>query len=76
MSATRVTATEDALTGLEASAPDDARRARARHLRDAVRDARNAVEDVIHVRDTTTQLRELSATAARLDAALSPQTTT
>lgn len=70
VAARRVTTIEDRLTGLEASAPDDAGRARASALRDAVRDARHAVEDLVQVRDTTTQIRELSSIATRLEAAL------
>ena len=70
----RVTSIEDRLTGLEASAPDEASRTRARQLRDAIRDARQAVDDLVQTRSQATQVRELASTTARLDAALAPPT--
>ena len=74
LAAPRVTSIEDRLTGLEASAPEGSGRTRARQLRDAVREARHAVDDVVQVRDQQTLALELSSTSARLDAALAPPT--
>lgn len=72
VSAARVGALEDRFTGLEASAPDDARRARSRALRDAVRGARAEVEDVVSSRDATSAPVRLADATARLQAALNP----
>ncbi len=68
VSAARVGAVEDRLTGLEAAAPDETRGARARALRDAVRGARADVESLIASRDQVSapvRLAATSATAAR-----------
>ena len=72
VSAARVGALEDRFTGLEASAPDDARRARSRALRDAVRGARAEVEDVVASRDAASMPVRLADATARLQAALNP----
>lgn len=63
----RVTAVEDSLTALEASAPDDASGARARTLRDAVRSASHSVRDLA---DAAAPSVEWDAVAATLEAAL------
>jgi hypothetical protein len=70
VAASRVTQVEDQLTGLESSAPDEVRRNRALVLRDAVRDARHGVEQVIVTRDPTTVPRDLAAVATNLSAVL------
>ena len=70
VAAGRVTAAEDRLTGLETSAPDEARGARAVALRDAVRAARQGVEDLLVTRDPATLGRGLALLASRLSAAL------
>ncbi len=49
--ADRVTAVEDRLTALEASAPDDATRTETRTLRDAVRASRGRVEELLQSGD-------------------------
>ena len=72
VSAGRVVATEDQLTGLEPTAPDEAGRARALELRDAVRDARRGVEGLVTSGEPATLARELGAIAARLSDTLSP----
>lgn len=72
VSAARVGAAEDRLTGLEASAPDDARRARSRALRDAVRGARAEVEDIVAARDAASMPVRLADATARLQSALNP----
>lgn len=66
----RVSALEDRLTALEATAPDDADRGRARTLRDAVRASRNRLGGLIAARDADALLRDLDAVAAELDTAL------
>ena len=68
--AARVAGAEDRLTGLEASAPDESRRTRARTLRDAVRAARADVESVISSRDQLSAPPRLAASAAALQTAL------
>ena len=72
VSAARVGAVEDRLTGLEAAAPDETRGARARTLRDAVRGTRADVEALIASRDQVSAPVQLAATSARLLAALNP----
>ena len=59
VAAARVTRAEDKLTGLESTAPDEARGSRARSLRDAVRAARLGIEHLIVSRDPVTQPRDL-----------------
>jgi hypothetical protein len=66
----RVSAVEDRLTALEASAPDDAGRARALTLRDAVRVSRGHMERLVGSAATDTVMRDLDAAAAELEAAL------
>ena len=68
--ASRVARSEDRLTGLEASAPDESRRTRARTLRDAVRSARADVESVIASRDQLSAPPRLAASSAALQTAL------
>jgi hypothetical protein len=68
--AARVARVEDRLTGLEASAPDESRRTRARALRDAVRAARGDVEALIASRDQLSAGPRLAASSATLQAAL------
>jgi hypothetical protein len=72
VSADRVSAAEDRLTGLEASAPDETRAARARSLRDAVRASRIDVEVLLDARDQTGIPVALAAATARLLEALDP----
>ena len=72
VSADRVSAAEDRLTGLEASAPDETRAARARSLRDAVRASRIDVEVLLDARDQTGIPVVLAAATARLLEALDP----
>ncbi len=71
--ATRVARSEDRLTGLEASAPDESRRTRARTLRDAVRSARADVESVIASRDQLSAPPRLAASSAALQTALNEE---
>lgn len=70
VSAARVGAVEDRLTGLEAAAPDETRRTEAGGLRDAVRAARADVESLIASDDPQGAPYQLAATSARLQAAL------
>jgi len=72
VSAARVSAVEDRLTGLESSAPDQTRTARARDLRDAVRAARTDVESLITSRDQLSAPVVLAASIARLQELLNP----
>jgi hypothetical protein len=72
VSAARVSATEDVLTGLEASAPDEQRAARARTLRDAVRASRADVESLLATRDQAAAPVLLAAASSRLLGALTP----
>lgn len=74
VSAGRVAALEDQLTGLVSSAPDEPRRGRATELRDAVRAARGEVDRLITSGTSPSPSRELSAIASRLAAALDPAT--
>ena len=66
VSAARAGAVEDRLTGLETSAPDEPRAARARDLRDAVRAARADVESQISSGDQASTPVVLAASIARL----------
>ena len=66
----RVSALEDRLTALEATATDDAGRGRARTLRDAVRASRNRLSVLIAAGDAQALQRDLDAVAAELDTAL------
>jgi hypothetical protein len=68
--ANRVTAVEDRLTALEASAPDDAARTGTRTLRDAVRASRGRVEELLQSGDPEAISPTLSEVAAELEAAL------
>ena len=66
----RVSALEDWLTALEATAADDAGRGRARTLRDAGRASRNRLGGLIAAGDADALLRDVDAVAAGLDTAL------
>ncbi|TCN43984.1 hypothetical protein EV644_101881 [Kribbella orskensis] len=70
VAASRVTAVEDRLTALEASAPDEAARTRTRALRDAVRSARGHMQELLESGSPDTMSRDLDAIAAELEAAL------
>jgi len=70
VAASRVGALEDRLIALEMSAPDDAGRARALALRDAVRASRVHLEELVRTGATDTLMRDLDAIAARLESAL------
>ena len=66
----QVSALEDRLTALEATAPDDAGRTRARTLRDAVRTARSRLHGLLTAGQVDTLQRDLDAVAAELERAL------
>jgi len=66
----QVSALEDRLTALEATAPDDAGRTRARTLRDAVRTARTRLHGLLTAGQGDTPQRDLDAVAAELERAL------
>jgi hypothetical protein len=68
--ASRIGALEDRLTGLEASAPDNAARTGTRTLRDAVRASRGRVEELLQSRDPEAISPILKEVAAELEAAL------
>jgi hypothetical protein len=68
--ANRIAAVEDQLTGLEASAPDDATRTGTRTLRDAVRVSRGRVEELLQSGDPEAISSTLNEVAAGLEAAL------
>jgi hypothetical protein len=70
VAASRVSALEDRLIALEMSAPDDAGRARALDLRDAVRSSRVHLEELVRSGASDTLMRDLDAIAARLESAL------
>jgi len=70
VAASRVSAVEDRLTALEASAPDDAGRARTRTLRDAVRSSRGRMQELLGSAAPDTLSHGLDAIAAELEAAL------
>lgn len=72
VSAARVSAAEDRLTGLEAAAPEEQRAARARTLRDAVRASRADVESLVATRDQAATPVQLAAATSRLLTALNP----
>ena len=72
VSAARVSAAEDRLTGLEAAAPEEQRAARARTLRDAVRESRADVESLVATRDQAATPVQLAAATRRLLTALNP----
>ncbi len=73
VSAARVGAVEDRLTGLEASAPDEQRAARARTLRDAVRTSRTDVESLVATRDqAATPVQLAAATHPAASSAVNP----
>ena len=66
----QVAALEDRLTALEATAPDDAGRTRARTLRDAVRTARSRLHGLLTAGQVDALQRDLDAVAAELERAL------
>jgi hypothetical protein len=68
--ANRMAVVEDRLTGLEASAPDDATRTGTRILRDAVRVSRGRVEELLQSGDQEAISSTLNEVAAGLEAAL------
>jgi hypothetical protein len=70
VSADRVQATEDGLTALEADAPDEAQRARARTLRDAVRSARARLDALGESHDPAAAGNALHLSTTELEAAL------
>ncbi len=72
VSAGRVSAAEDRLTGLEAAAPEEERAARARTLRDAVRASRADVESLVATRDQAATPVRLAEATTRLLTALNP----
>ncbi len=72
VSAARVSAAEDRLTGLEAAAPGEERAARARTLRDAVRASRADVESLVATRDQAATPVQLATATSRLLTALNP----
>jgi len=76
IAASRVTAAEDRLTVLEASAPDDPAQVRAATLRDAVRSARLRMEALHDSSTAATLSQDLDAAAADLETALTPPTPT
>ena len=63
----RVAAAEDRLTTLEATAPDDAARMRARALRDAVRRAKQEVQRLAATATGVVPTAELIAVGVRLE---------
>ena len=71
----RVAAVEDRLTALAASAPEDAGRARAVELRDAVRQARERIRATAALPEGTDVSADLSAAAADLAGVWGPATT-
>lgn len=71
----RVVAVEDRLTELAASAPDDAGRARAVELRDAVRQARERIRAATASLEGTDVSSHLGAVAADLARVWGPATT-
>lgn len=72
VSSQRVVAAEDLLTSLVATAQDDARRARATELRDAVRAGRSRVESLAVGQDVSELAIDLDEVAAGLEAVLRP----
>ena len=72
VAADRVMATEDRLTGLASTAPDDAGAARATQLRDAVRAARLGVEELVVARGEGSPAAPLALLTSQLEAVLAP----
>jgi hypothetical protein len=70
LEANRVAVVEDRLTGLEASAPNDATRTSTRTLRDAVRVSRGRVEELLQAGEPEAISPTLNEVAAELEAAL------
>jgi hypothetical protein len=68
--ANRIAAVEDRLTGLEASAPDNATRTGTRTLRNAIRASRGRVEELLQSGDREAISPTLNEVAAELEAAL------
>ena len=68
----RVTAAEDGLTVLESSAPDEAGRARARSLRDAVRNARARMQQLVAPGQHDTWALDLDTLMIELEGTLRP----
>jgi hypothetical protein len=68
--ANRITAVEDRLTALEASAPNDATRTETGNLRDAVRSSRGRVEELLQSAHPAAISPTLNEVAAELEAAL------
>ena len=68
--ANRVSAVEDRLTALEASAPDEATRTGTHALRDAVRVSRGRVEALLQSGNSAAISPTLNQVAAELEAAL------
>ena len=68
----RVIATEDSLTALESSAPDEAAATRARTLRDAVRTARADIQNLLASSTPATMPQNLDAVATQLEQTLAP----
>jgi hypothetical protein len=69
----RVTAAEDQLTVLESSAPDEATGARARTLRDAVREARARMERLASEGPVDVWALDVDDAIGELEAALAPE---
>jgi hypothetical protein len=72
IAASRVSAAEDRLTVLEASAPDEDAEARAATLRDAVRSARTRLDTLRQSSSAATMSQDLDTVAADLESALTP----
>jgi predicted nuclease with TOPRIM domain len=71
----RVAAAEDGLTVLESTAPDDAGEARARALRDAVRDARARMQRLVAPGQHDTWALDLDTLMIDLQSTLRPAAT-
>ena len=72
MSQKRVAAAEDELTVLESTAPDEAGGARARSLRDAVRDARARMQRLVAPGPHDTWALDLDTLMIELEGTLRP----
>lgn len=72
IAASRVSAAEDRLTVLEASAPDEDAEARAATLRDAVRSARTRLDTLRQSSSPATMSQDLDTIATDLESALTP----
>jgi hypothetical protein len=70
----RVTAVQDQLTALSATARRDVDQARATQLRDAVREARERVDGVVAARTPGPVSQEVAGIASQLEAALAVAT--